>query len=117
MTKVINLDTLAPAPALAIIVDGERHEMKEATVETFLENMRDIEALGVNASPVQEVETIIRIVSRAFPTLPVEKMRKWPLSTIQQLADMARGMNAEIGTTDAKEAKEAAKTGNAPAAS
>lgn len=112
MTKIINFDSLKKEPLVIIEIDGVKHPMVEATVETFLENMKAIEDLGINASPRAEIEVGIGIITRAFPSLKEEQVRKWTLSQIQQLSEIARGVNGEIVTTDEKEAA----SGNVPTA-
>lgn len=117
MTKIINLDSLKQEALIIIEVEGKRHEMKTASVDSFIENMKAIEGLGLNASPIQEIEVIIGIVARAFPTLDEKQIRSWPITTIQHLSEVARGVNGEIATADEAAAKEAAASGNAQKAS
>lgn len=116
MTKIINLDTLKREPLVSIVVDGKRHDMQDATVETFIENMTALQNMSMNASPIEEIEVVLGIVLRAFPTLTDKQIRSWPLDTIRQLSEVARGVNGEVATTDAEQAAESAKTGNDQAA-
>lgn len=117
-TKIINIGELKKEPLVTIVTeDGKKHSMVTASVETFIENMSAIEELGLNASPVKELEVIVGIVARAFPTLTEKEIRSWPIDVIQQLADTARGVNGEVATTDEAAAKEADASGNAPTAS
>lgn len=112
MTKIINLDELKREPLVSIIVDGKRHDMHEATVSTFIENLTALEGLSMNASPIEEIEVVVGIVLRAFPTLTDKQVRSWSLDVIRHLSEVARGVNGEIATNDADEAAEAAKSGN-----
>jgi len=117
-TKIINIGDLKKEPLVTIVTeDGTKHSMITASVETFIENMTEIEKLGINASPVKELEVIVGIVARAFPTLSEKEIRSWPIDVIQQLSDTARGVNGEIATTDEDAAKEANSSGNARKAS
>lgn len=113
MTKVLNLDALKTEAPVAIVLDGVRHEMKVATVQTFVDNLKLIEELGTNPSMIREIEAAKTIILRSFPTLSEEQVGNFPLDTLQQLSDLARGANDEIVTTDEK----AASSGNAPTAS
>lgn len=117
MTKIINFESLKKEPLVIIEIDGVKHPMQEATVETFLENMKAIEDLGIDANPRQEIEVGVGIIARAFPTLQESDIRKWTLSQIQQLSEIARGVNGEIVTSDEEVAKEAETSGNGPKAS
>jgi len=112
MTKIINLDELYKPNSVVIIVNGERHELKAATVETFIENIRAIENLGVNATPDQEIEAMIDIILRSFPTLTDKQIRQWRLEQLRAMVDFARGSNDEIVSTDEEEMTEAKNTGN-----
>ncbi|PZR92250.1 MAG: hypothetical protein DI537_13765 [Stutzerimonas stutzeri] len=117
MTKVINIADLRKAPLVTIVdEDGTRHNMVTASVETFLENVEAIESLGLSAGPKKELEVIIGIVLRGFPTLDEKTLRKWPVEVIQNLSDVVRGVGGEVATTDKAAADEAAKSGNVPPA-
>lgn len=108
MTKIINFDQLAKEPIVTLVIDGQKHDMVEATVETFIENMKAVQSLGLNADPVAEIEVGIGIITRAFPTLTEKQIRSWTLSQIQSLSELARGANGEVVTDN----EEAAASGN-----
>lgn len=112
-TKIINLDEIRNPTPVELIVDGAKHKMKEATVADFIENMKAIDSIGVNATASQEVEVMIGIVLRAFPTLKAEQVRKWTFKQLRTLAETARGANSEIVSDDEEEITEAKKSGNA----
>lgn len=112
MTEIINLDDIAEAPKLRIVVDGETHEMVEPTVNTFIENMKDIEGLKVGGSVSDELEVAIRIILRSFPTLKAEELRKWRMSRIEQLSMIARGESGQVVTKDKEAAAKAKNSGN-----
>ncbi|MDE4297086.1 hypothetical protein PXK56_18015 [Phaeobacter gallaeciensis] len=114
MTTVINLNELAKEPDVVIVTsDGERHAMKPATVQSFIDNVKMVESLGTNASVVEEMEVMIKIITGAFPTISEDEVRGWPLENLQSISDLARGQNGELVTTDEDKAKEAEKSGNA----
>lgn len=113
MTKVINLASLSKEPAIVIVTeDGKRHEMVAATVQSFIDNVKLVEDLGVNASVVQEMEAMIAVIVRAFPTITEAEVRAWPLENLQSISDLARGQNSELVTTDEEKMKEAEASGN-----
>lgn len=112
MTKIVNLDALATAPKLTILVDGVKHDMVEPTVQSFIDNMTEIEAMGMNPSPLNEMKLGVKIIQRAFPTISEEAMSKWTLERLNMLVNIARSGGAEIVTDDAEEAA----SGNAPKA-
>jgi hypothetical protein len=117
MTKVINIADLRKAPLVTIVdEDGTRHDMVTSSVETFLANVEAIESLDLNAGPRKELDVIIGIVLRGFPSLTEKTLRKWPVEVIQNLSDVVRGVGGEVATTDKAAADEAAASGNAPKA-
>lgn len=111
-TKVINIASLRkPAAVVIETEDGVKHEMKTATVGTFLENLKDIEELGLDASPIKEAEMTIRAINRAFPTITREQIEAWDLDVIKQLYELIIGVNGEVASQDASAIEEAKKTG------
>jgi len=112
MTKIINLDELRKPTPLVIVVDGARHELKPATVESFLENVKAIEDMGVNATVAQEFDAMIGIITRSFPTLTEQQVRQWSVEQLRYLVELTRGANDEIVSTDEEEMTEAKNSGN-----
>mgnify|MGYP001354347228 CR=1 FL=1 len=112
---VIKLESLVRPSPLVIEVEGVRHELVPASVETYIQNMRDIEALALNASPVDEIELAVKLIGRAFPTLKAADIRGWSVDVIYQLAAIARGESGEVASTNEADAKPSAE-GNVPAA-
>lgn len=112
MTKVINLDDVAEEPQIVISVDGKRHPMVKPTVKNWLANLKLVEELGLNPSPVKEMEGGIDIIRRSFPSLTEEELLEWPLDRIQRLVDISRSMAAEV----VAETEAEAKSGNVPKA-
>lgn len=112
MTKVINIDALQEEAPFVLVIDGKEHPMKIASVQDFVENMKLIEALGTNASFVDELEVSIKVIARAFPSLTEDEIRGWQVSVIDKLFRISRGEDV-LSESDLKEAHE----GNAPTAS
>lgn len=99
-TKVIKLESLVRPTPLIIEIGGIKHPLVPATVDTYIENMKDIEALSLNASPIEELELAVRLIVRAFPSLTSAEIRSWSVDVIHQLAQIARGASGEVATTD-----------------
>jgi endo-1,4-beta-mannosidase len=109
MTKIVNIDALREESPFVLVIGDAEHKMQVATVQDFIENMKLIEGLGTNPSMTDEIEISIKVIARAFPTIPEKDIRQWQVSTIQKLFDIARG--ADVTQTVEDEA------GNAPKAS
>lgn len=113
MPTVINLDALVSETALIIVVKGKEHPMANPTVGGMLINMKEVEDLGLNPSMSKELETGMRMVIMAFPSLTEQDIKDWSLAQMNHVIQMARGAAGEIATTDEAEAK----SGNAQKAS
>jgi hypothetical protein len=114
MTTIINFDDLKSEPPVILVIEGVRHPMKNADVETFIENMSALEKLGMAATAKDEIDVIVGIIARAFPTLTDAQIRKWELDQIKKISDIARGIGGEIVSTDEAKIDEANASGNAP---
>ena len=112
MTKVINIASLRkPAAVIVETEDGKKHEMVPASVATFLENLKEVEALGLNASPVQEAELIVKVIARSFPTISEAEIHSWPLDITRNLYVAVISANGEVVSQDAAVIDEAKTTG------
>jgi hypothetical protein len=117
MTKVINIASLRkPAAVVIETEDGKKHDMVPATVGTFIENLKEIEELGLDASPIKEAEMTLRAIQRAFPTLERSEIDKWTLDVIQSLYEMILTVNGEVASKDPAVIEEVKKTGKSAAA-
>lgn len=104
-TKIINLSDLTPAPTVKIIdTTGTEHKLAPISVGTFIQNVKSVEELGMSASVSQEIELMIKIILRGFPTLTEDELMKWPIETLEQISQYARGQNGEIVTDNPEDA-------------
>ena len=115
-TTVIKLASLVtPSPIAIVTEDGVRHALVSATVDTYIQNMRDIEALPLKASPVDEMLLAVKLIGRAFPTLTEEAIRGWSVDLIYKISAIARGAGGEIASTNEAEVKPSAEGNGRPA--
>lgn len=71
MTKVLNVDDLEGSIDKVITIKGVDYAMKPFSVEDFLNQMRELNALGEKGVDGAEMfEMSLRMIERAFPTLP-----------------------------------------------
>lgn len=87
--KLLNLDDFATAQKV-VTIDGVQHEMRELTVQEFIDkaaearkNQTATESLTID----QQTDKAIEMVTDAFPTIPVERLRKLKLSQLTVLLD------------------------------
>lgn len=103
-TKILNIDELLEEVPMKIIVKGQEHAMSVVSMENFLENMKDLEALAAAPSVIAETEITIRVIGRSFPTLTEADIRKWPVTAIENLFNLIRGVDpdAQVEGTDSE---------------
>lgn len=101
MTKLLNIDEIVnEAPKHQIQLNGEMHEMHEPTVKDFIKNLRAFENLAESPSPSQEVEMMVDVVSRAFPTVKRSDFEEMSLDKINKIFEFARGFEEVEGDGD-----------------
>lgn len=110
MTKVINLDALTDEPAVVIVLNGVEHAMVAPTVGSFVTNMKMVQSLAVDAGVADEVDMMIGMILRAFPTLTREDVEGMSFKHLQSISDLSR--TGQVATMDAAVAAEAEKTKN-----
>lgn len=108
MTKVLNLDSLETNIEKVIQVDGVEHVMRPLSVEEFVENMKELEAIqkgGVEIDPSEAFERSLTMILRAFPTLSEDRVRKMNVTQVDAIFAFVQGENDE-------ELKRASSEGN-----
>lgn len=108
MTKVLNLDELETAVEKEIVVDGTSHKMVPLSVEEFISNMKEIEAIqeaGTELTPSDTFERSLNMILRAFPTLTAERVRQMKTHQVDALFNFVQGETE-------KEVERAAASGN-----
>jgi len=108
MTKVLNLDELETAVEKSIQIDGNEHFMEPLTVEEFINNMKEIEAIqasGADMSASETFERSLKMILRAFPTLKEDRVRKMRTHQVDALFAFVQGETEQ-------EVERAAASGN-----
>ncbi|WP_456868330.1 hypothetical protein [Galbibacter sp. BG1] len=91
----LDLDAVAPEAEFTLKLNGKKHALKVATVETFIQNMQDLESLSINANAAEELKVALAIVKRAFPTIPDEDLNNLTVLQVKAIADYAMQANGE----------------------
>lgn len=110
--KYLDLDAVASKAEFTLKLNGKEHDLKVATVETFIANMRDLESLSMNASAADEMKVALAIVKRAFPTISENELNELNILQVKAIADFAQSANGEKTEVTKED-----DSGNAPAAS
>lgn len=87
-------------PTITVSITGKSHILQEATVQSFIDNVRDMEQMRRTNHVVEELEIIMRIIMRAFPTIEKEELSKLTLTQLNELANFGRRANEEITDED-----------------
>lgn len=95
MTNYLDLDSVASEAEFVLKLNGREHKLKVATVNTFVQNMKDLEGLSMNATAGEELEVAVKIVQRAFPTIPEDELRELSVLQVKAISDYAMQANGE----------------------
>lgn len=90
--KVLNLDRLvAEKPEKVLSYEGVEYKVKEMSVEDFLELTKVAEQLEGNTSITTAIGENIKLLARAIPEFPTEKLRALPMEHLATIARFVRG--------------------------
>lgn len=100
MVKILNIDELVQEAPIVIVLGGEEHAMKIPTLEDFLMNMKDLEAMAAAPNMTVETEMTIRMIARAFPSLTEERVRQMPMPAVERLFAIVREADPDAKIED-----------------
>lgn len=114
-THFLDLDAIeADVKEVVIKLNGEEHKLVPMSVEGWIANMKAVQALEAGVADLdKEIDAIISMVTRSFPSLTLEKLKALPLKTLNLILEFARKHNGE---TKADEEAKAEAAANPPAA-
>lgn len=95
-TKLLDLDSISSNVDFALKLNGKEHKLVEPSVETFINNLKDVQSLALQADPAEELELSIKMIRRSFPTIPEKELRGLKLSQINAIADFARSSSGQV---------------------
>lgn len=110
MSKILNLDELAPAEERVIVLKGKRHPLKVMTVEDVIANARSAERLERATDEIEQFEVLIEMLARNFPTMPEDEWRTMQVPQLEAVFKFAQ----ELGQEANEQAAQEAASGNAP---
>lgn len=107
--KYLNVDDLAPEQKV-LKLKGKEYQMKEASVADFIEMTRDLEGKDTKKPETvsQQIEFLVVMVQKAFPTCPVEELN---CLTLQQLTAIINFARDEMAPTEAAASETAVAEG------
>jgi hypothetical protein len=84
-TRMLNMDQLAQSMVRSVRIGGKEYEIKEMSVDGFIEIQSEAERLEKKSTTTEQLEATLRLVNRAIPTLPSEVVRGLPLEQLRVL--------------------------------
>lgn len=105
--KILDLDALV-SDVLIVRLKGKDHPLKQATLNDFLMNAKDLERMGTAATIDDEMVTTTNMLKRAIPSLTDDDINGLKMIELTALVDWVHQVNGQKDTE--KAAKEAAKT-------
>lgn len=108
----IDLDAVVPQNEVVVKLDGADHRLVPITLEDFVKNTKLVEKLNEGDKTDGEalelqVNTLIDMVGRAFPTIGADRLRRLNIPQLNQLLDVAKSNNGQE-TVEKEAAAEAA---------
>lgn len=109
MAKMLNLDDFAKEQRV-LKLNGETHEMKDASVGDFIEITKMTEKLEKSSSFVEQLEFTIKLCQMRFPTLKEETLRNLNFEQLNAILQFANAVDPieEMGDEEAQKEAEAA---------
>lgn len=93
MTKLLNIDTIAPLENRSITLNGKTYKVSETTVKLFLE-IAEFEKQNANVETLQDqIKAMTTLISKFIPDLPEEVLMG---ATIEQLGTIVRFIRNDI---------------------
>lgn len=92
-TNFLDLDAIAPEVEMTVRLNGQEHHLKPLSVEDFIKNTKDQASLGASGNVEDELNLVLRMLLRAFPTMNEEELRAVPLTKLWKLLEFAKENN------------------------
>lgn len=106
MAKVLNLDELSAKPAeRELRIDGVYYPIPPMSVDNFIEATLAAERLEKSNNPADTFKETIDMIVRAVPGVPREKLGKYSLEVLGQIAAFVRGADVDEAEEKLAQAK------------
>lgn len=98
MTKILNLDKLAPKETRELQLGGKTYQVREMSVEDFIETSRMADALANETNFEKQMEASFKLIKRSIPDIDMALLRGLNLEQLAAVSKFARG--EEVITDD-----------------
>jgi Mg2+/Co2+ transporter CorC len=110
--QFLDLDAVSMPTEVVVKLDGKEHKLQELTVQDFIENTKDQAKLGETSTVEEQMDVMIAMIHRAFPTISEDQLRKLGLTKMTSLLNFALQNNGDADARD--EAEQTAKESESP---
>ena len=110
MTKYINLKDFNTPKMIITDVTGKEHKMKPMSTQDFMTNAEEAGNLKADPKISDELNLVITMLSRSFPTMKIEDFKVMPFEALTAILDVVKKINS--GETEDKIAGEVANSGD-----
>jgi hypothetical protein len=102
-TKYLDLDSFANEQEFVVKLKGIEHKLVSLTVNDFIFNTKLIQSLGTAPDIETELNAVIKMLTRAFPTMTEEMLRGMEIQKLNAILDFAHANNGQrAGEAEAK---------------
>lgn len=101
MSKYLNLDQLVQEERV-VTIGGVQHTMKEMSVEDFIVLQQEAGKLSEDASMGEQIEALVKMIARSFPTMKEAELRALPLRHLNAILEFTRESGEKVVEADAE---------------
>lgn len=105
--KYLDLDALAAEEEFFVKLKGKDHKLEPMSVDAFINTTKLIQESKAEAGIEEEIQTLVKLLKMAFPTMSDADLRGLPLTHLNALLEFAMQKNGAKEVTQEAE-KEAA---------
>lgn len=94
-TKLLNLDEFGANETLTIVLNGAEHKLQEMTVSDFIWAQKELKTQEDMKDELAVFESLVRMLSRQFPSVPDGEFNKLPMSKLRALMDFVNTLSQQ----------------------
>ena len=108
-TKYLDLDSvLADEPEVVVKLNGKEHKLAPLSVSGFVENVKQAQALPNEPTIDQEVDMMIDVLLRSFPSMQREELLKLSFAHLNRIVEFSQNATGQAAV-EQEAAKDAAE--------
>lgn len=112
MTKLLNLDELAPEATKTLVLKGEQHFAAETTVQDYINRVKRARNIDKDAGPEIQIEETVRLLMDIFPSVGEAAWRAMKLRELNAVIEFALAPPEDIAKAAETAAAQSEQPGN-----